>query len=90
MKKKTGEKHSEQSDSFGNHTKAKTLQHVIQHIPNVERRPKKQHHSVVIYEEGDLRGIVAEASARSIDPYRALFESGVIKNAAEFFDADDR
>ena len=64
---------------------AKTLQSGSERTSNA-RSKKKRRTSVVIYEEGDLRGIVAGAQATSTDPYRVLLESGVIKNAAEFFD----
>lgn len=53
-----------------------------------ERR--KISRKVISYEEGDLRGIVAEARAGSINPYHALLENGVIKSAAEFFEQDDK
>ena len=54
-------------------------------IPTAKETRSRRKDSVVIYEEGDLRGAVAEALARSAEPYRALSEMGVIKNAAEFF-----
>jgi hypothetical protein len=69
-------------------SEAKTLQSGAERMSNV-RSKKKGHTSAVIYEEGDLRGIVVGAQAKSTDPYRALLESGVIKNAAEFFDGSD-
>ena len=42
------------------------------------------------YEAGDLRGIIADAKTKSIDPYRALLEADVIRNAAEFYNDQKR
>lgn len=69
-------------------SEAKTLQSGAERTSNA-RSQKKRRVSIVIYEEGDLRGIVARAQSTSTDPYCALLESSVIKNAAEFFDGSD-
>jgi hypothetical protein len=86
--KKTQEKHSEQNNSVGVNSDAKTIQSSVERTSNITRGQKKRRPLDVTYEEGDLRGIVAEALAKSTDPYIALSESGVIKNAAEFFNSD--
>lgn len=84
--KKTHEKPS--GNSVNINSEAKTLQSGDERTSNA-RSQKKRRISAIIYEEGDLRGIVAGAQATSTDPYRALLESGIIKNAAEFFDDSD-
>jgi hypothetical protein len=56
---------------------------------NPKKCRKKPLGAVTTYEEDDLRGIVAKAQAESTDLYHALLESGVIKNAAEFFERGD-
>jgi hypothetical protein len=82
--KRIHENHSEQSNSFGVSSDAKTSRNRDTKPSNARGNPKKRRAYAVDYEEGDLRGIVAEALAKSTDPYRALLESGVIKSAAEF------
>jgi hypothetical protein len=53
-----------------------------------KRRRKREDPS--LYDEDDLRRIVAEGRAKSIDPYNALLASGVIKMADEFFEDGDQ
>lgn len=86
--KKLRKNHSKQDSSSGVNPDATMIRASITRTSNA-RSPKRQHTSAVSYEDGDLRGIVAAALAKSSDPYCALLESGVIKNAAEFFDSND-
>lgn len=88
--KKIHENHSEQSNSLGVSSDTKTSRNRDTKPSTVTRNSKKRRAYVVDYEVGDLRGIVAEALAKSTDPYRALFESGVVKSAAEFLNSSDR
>lgn len=87
--KKTHEKHSEWNNSVGINSDARTIQSSVERTSNTMRGQKNRRSSPMSYEKGDLRGIVAEALAKSTDPYIALSESGVIKNAAEFFHSSD-
>jgi hypothetical protein len=84
--KKTQEKYPERNGSAGTNSGEETIQSRVERPSKTTGGPKQSRSSAVIYEEGDLRGIVAEALAKSIDPYRALSEAGVIKDSAEFFD----
>jgi hypothetical protein len=87
---KSHEDNHEEISSRKNHKDAKPLRaHGMENIANPKQRRKNVHEAVTTYEEGDLRGIVAKAQAESTDLYRALLESGVIKNAAEFFERND-
>ena len=83
--KKAHENRLEQNVSPGVNSGAETRQSGFEHPINVTGGQKQRRSSAVIYEEGDLRGIVAKTLAESKDPYCALSEAGVIKNAAEFF-----
>lgn len=87
--KQTNENHSEQSSTSGGHLSAKTSHHVAGHSSTSKRRQKKRQNPTATYEDGDLRGIMAKALAGSDDLYQVLKASGVIKNAAEFFDGSD-
>jgi len=88
--KKIHENHSEQSTSLGVSSDAKTSRNKDTKLLNAPRNSKRPRTSDISYEEGDLRGILAEALANSIDPYHALLKSGVIKNAAEFLNINDQ
>lgn len=81
--KKNHRAQSEQSGSIGINSNAEARSRTEQ-ISNA-RGAKWWDVSAGMYEEGDLRGIVAEAIAKSTDPYYAFLEFGIIKNAAEFF-----
>lgn len=61
---------------------------IIERSRSNKRRRKREDPS--LYEEGDLRRIVAEGLAKSIDPYSALLAAGVIKRADEFFEDCDQ
>jgi hypothetical protein len=86
--KKLRKNPSEQDSSFAVNLDTTIVRASIMKTSNARSR-KRQHTSAVSYEDGDLRGIVAAALAKSSDPYCALLESGVIKNATEFFDSND-
>lgn len=88
--KKIHENRSEQSTSPGVSSDAETSRDQDTKPVNAARKPKGRRSSADCYEEGDLRGILAEALAKSTDPYQELLESGVIKNAAEFLNCNDR
>lgn len=87
--KKINENDPEQSSLPDGYSGAETLNRAAGSISTSKRRQRKRPKPAVIYEEGDLRGIMAKALATSTNPYLALLESGVIKNAAEFFDSND-
>ncbi len=88
MKKPNGN-YSERSNPSGGYSGAETLHRAAESTSTSKRRQRKRQDPAVVYEEGDLRGIVAGALATSTDPYLVLLEAGVIKNAAEFFDSND-
>lgn len=86
---KSHEKAPVRLNSRRNHRNDKVLQrHEVKDVSH-HRSRKKPRETSITYEEGDLRGIVAAALTKSTDPYRALCEAGVIKDAAEFFDNAD-
>lgn len=87
---KIHEKDFEQSDTLGVSSDAKTSRNRNTKPFNTGINPKRRRTSAVSYEEGDLRGILAEALAKSTDPYRAFLEAGIVKNAAEFLNSRDR
>jgi hypothetical protein len=84
--KKIHHTHSDKGDSTSTNSDTNVVESSAEQIPSA-RTPKRRRGCTVRYEEGDLRGLVAEALAKSKDPYRALLEADVIKDAAEFFDA---
>lgn len=83
--KKSHREHDEPSNPLGSHVVARPARDIVELISNAKGLREKRAYPAVVYEEDDLRGIVAEALARSSEPHRALSEVGVIKNAAEFF-----
>lgn len=82
------EKDHKQIQPSGGCTNGKNLRQQSAKQTLTPPKGKKNRPDSVIFEEGDLRGIVAEGLAESIDPYEALLRAGVIKKAAEFFNND--
>ena len=89
MKKSHEKRHMQGSSPVAN-PETETLRHVVERTSSAKKRRTSRHDSVVVYEEGDLRGIVVKALAESTDPYLALLEAGDIKSASEFFDGSDK
>ena len=83
--KKIHHTHSEKRDSISTNSDTNVVESSAEQIPGAGT-PKRRRSCTVGYEEGDLRGLVAEALTKSTDPYHALLEADVIKDAAEFFD----
>jgi hypothetical protein len=87
---KSHEDNHEEISSRKNHQDAKPLRaNGMENTASPKKRRKNVHEALTTYEEGDLRGIMAKAQVESIDLYHALLKSGVIKNAAEFFEHGD-
>ena len=82
--KKSHEKHHGPGHSAVATLEAESLGQVVERTSGAKKCRTGRHKSFVVYEEGDLRGILSKALTELSEPYRVLLESGVIKNAAEF------
>lgn len=87
--KKAQRKHLEQIGTTGKYRVSEPPQAPVTERTSNAKKHQKKRVDPEIYEEGDLRRIVAEGHHRSIDPYSALLEAGVIKRADEFFEDGD-
>lgn len=63
--------------------------HITERSSQSKKRRRKRE-DPGLYDEDDLRRIVAEGRAKSIGPYDALLAAGVIKMADEFFEDGDQ
>jgi hypothetical protein len=88
---KPHEDNSEQISTRKSHQDTKPQRaYIMENTANPKKRRDSVRAAVTTDEAGDLRGIMARAQAESTDLYDALLESGVIKNAAEFFERSNQ